>query len=385
MSGSAARGPLRILLQTASGQWIVLGMGAYGLFPDQVKAVLNPIVLRALEQAPPQVANQLAKLESAVKPSSNSTSTQASAPAPIIIHAPGSYGGRGWTITIVQFAVGAGLCVGGYAVVTNSLPDYCKELLPVTRNFFESTAKTLGQGILNLKQALEEQILGIVESQEELDRKLQENTDTVVDIQSELGEAREDLGALGESLERCESTLQESYGMHTFTTRGVKLLVRCVAGLLPNQDDFMGELNRFIKEGDAYPDDSLQVTKAQRQGGAGSKNNQLPPSTPQPYRRSTSGRYLTPDTTNSRRSSSSTLRRQSSSRIESMDDIQHLADMSTFDAASPSPMPRPLPQNQRSSSFPQAHNNDVGDKNDGRNSRENASYDRYGSFNEVVA
>jgi len=55
---------------------------------------------------------------------------------------------------------------------------------------------------------------------------------------------------LGESMDRCESTLMSSKMLQSYTSKGVTLLVRCVASMLPSNDRTVNELAQYIKDGE---------------------------------------------------------------------------------------------------------------------------------------
>jgi hypothetical protein len=305
MSG-IARGPLQLLLQSSGGQWILMGLGAFAFFPDKVKELVYPAFERAL-------ALEL--------PTSRSVGNHTAANTPIFIHTPSPTiidhrGEKGLGNTIVVYAIGAGACWVSYIVITNALPDAIKEMLPVTRKFFEKTAKTLGQGILNVKEVLEEKMLGLDKKQDDLVRKQDETHERVLDMKDELGEARVDLSTLGESLGRCETTLESSQHMHSYSTRGVKLLVRCLVGILPTNDLFLDDLADFLKDGQKFSDAPKSSAPASTPTNRlyRREQEQLPPVTPD------SSRYLQRRDSRESPSCSSSV----SSRLNPLNDINAL-------------------------------------------------------------
>jgi hypothetical protein len=188
-------------------------------------------------------------------------------PAPIIIHTPsptiigGGNGTKTWMGTIMYTAAGATACWAGYVVMVQLLPDTVGQFLPVTRTIFDKTSASLGKGILKCKTVLEEKIKQLAGQQEELGKKQDATNQTVSHIKSELGEARIDMSLLQSSLDRCEGSLEKSEGMHQFTARGVRLLVRCVANLMPEDQTTAHELARFIEE------EQKQLALEQNSGG----------------------------------------------------------------------------------------------------------------------
>lgn len=211
-TAAAARGPLGILLHNQAGQYILIGLGAYGLFPDKFQ--------RLFEYSP-----SLVKLLGSSSKDGDSSSRQSQ--APIIIHTPsptviGGYGNgsKTWLGTVAYAAVGAGACWAGYVVAVQLLPDAVGQFLPVTRNIFDKTTQSLGKGILTCKQVLEEKIAFLSGQADEMSKKQDETNKTVSHIKSELGEARIDLTMLQSSMNRCEGSLENSEGMQQYTLRG---------------------------------------------------------------------------------------------------------------------------------------------------------------------
>lgn len=214
-----------------------------GLFPEQVQKLLGPVLknygMSSLIEGRMGGAAE-------VGPSSNS--------APIIIHTPGPtiyHHGKGKEWGIVTYAiVGAGACWVGYAVCVQIMPDMVGKLLPVTRGIFDKTTQALSVGILNIKKVLEEKILGLSKQQDELGDKQDETNKNVSHIKSELGEARIDLNLLKGSLGRCEDSLGSIKGLQDYSSRGVKLLIRCIAGFVPDDANVIDDLARYLEEGD---------------------------------------------------------------------------------------------------------------------------------------
>merc|ERR1739841_226803 len=69
-------------------------------------------------------------------------------------------------------------------------------------------------------------------------------------LHRELGDARRDLDRLGDSMSRQESTLTASHKTMSYTSKGVTLLVRCVASMLPTTDRTVHDLAEYIKDGE---------------------------------------------------------------------------------------------------------------------------------------
>jgi len=241
MATAIARGPLKILLQNAAGQYLLLGVGVYTLFPNQVHKMLeySPRLMRLMDGS--------------MSGGGGDRRDDRRSRQPIIIHTPsptiiGGGGSKTWMGTIIYTAAGATACWASYVVVVQLLPESIGQFLPVTRTIFDKTSASLGKGILKCKTVLEEKIRELAGQQTELGKKQDATNNTVSHIKSELGEARIDMSMLASSLDRCEGSLEKSEGMQEFTARGVRLLVRCVANMLPDNQDTALELSQFIEE-----------------------------------------------------------------------------------------------------------------------------------------
>jgi len=261
---SVANGPMRLLLQSSSGQYILLGAGAYALFPEKVQQLLTSVFSRY-------------PLLGSSNFSDGRSQVATPPPAPIIIQTPSSSRDSSSLIpgtgTFVYAVVGAGVCWAGYIVCIELLPDAVTELLPVTKRAFQQATKALGEGISNVKEALEEQLLGLTKKQNELGHKQDETNKKVGGIQKDLHSARFDLNQLREALEQCQISLDNTQNMQGYTLRGVKLLVRCVTSILPddsrNEDGVMKEIDRFMRDGDEGDEaDSFESLP---------KSNEVPP------------------------------------------------------------------------------------------------------------
>lgn len=246
----AARGPLKVLLQTAGGQYLVLGIGIYGLFPEQVQKLLAPLLSKY-----PQLASSLVSSSTSKENEGGSSSS----PQQIIIHTPSPtfYHGnrRKGGLEIVAYAAAtAGVCWVGYIVCVRILPDAVTQMLPVTKGAFDKATHTLGQGILNVKQVLEEKIRGLSRKQDDLGKKQDETNEAVGDVKKELGEARFDLALLKEAMGECQDSLDTTQGMQAYTLKGVKLLVSCVSTFIPDEGKYLGDIAKFIQEGHGLDD-----------------------------------------------------------------------------------------------------------------------------------
>jgi len=245
MSAAAARGPLAFLLNSQTGQWVTIGMGAAYAFPEQAKMVLGDLGGYAT------LAKQMSGFTVPALDEKAVEKVAPSQPQSIIIHQtlPGSDQNKAVTL-LIKVAVGGTACWVGYMVLTNALPEYMQEFLPVTRKFFAKTSKFLVSSIEQVKNALEEQINAVIGKQDELSNKLDGTHASVEGLHKELGDARRDLDRLGDSMSRQESTLTASHKTMSYTSKGVTLLVRCVASMLPTNDRTVHDLAEYIKDGE---------------------------------------------------------------------------------------------------------------------------------------
>lgn len=255
MSAAAARGPLAFLLQSQTGQWVTISLGAMYAFPEQAKLVLGDLGNYAA------LAKQMSGF---AVPSLDDKAVVAAAPQPqsIIIHQTLPSHGKDQVVTLlIRVVIGGSACWLGYFALTNALPDYVQEFFPVTRKFFAKTSKFLVSSIEQVKNVLEEQINNVIRKQDDLSKKLDGTHDSVKGLHKELGDARDDLDKLGDSMARQESTLTASHKTMSYTSKGVTLLVRCVASMLPTNDRTVHDLAEYIKDGEEikkYEEKQLQ-------------------------------------------------------------------------------------------------------------------------------
>lgn len=141
----ATKGPLA----SALSQWLFLGFGTIVIFSGDnaaSHAVQNIIRL---------VGGNGAKLLGDVSSSSKNLTAQ----QPIVIHNippvirsdSNSAEKNGWRGIVIQFSIGAGACWVSYVLLSQLLPESIKELLPVTRQFFDQAVTSLGQGIIRVR------------------------------------------------------------------------------------------------------------------------------------------------------------------------------------------------------------------------------------------
>ena len=137
----ATKGPLA----SALSQWIFLGFGTVVLFSGDNAAT------QAVQNILRLVGGNGAKLLQ------DASSKNLMPQQPIVIHnmppAPSESitEKNGWRGELMKFAMGAGACWASYVVFSQLLPESLKELLPVTRQFFDQAVTSLGQGIIRVR------------------------------------------------------------------------------------------------------------------------------------------------------------------------------------------------------------------------------------------
>jgi hypothetical protein len=229
-------------MQSAGSQWLVVGFIGLGLLGgDKVRSLIQENLLKALSSSPSSIGQDTSRHLS-----------------PIVIHTGGGMhahsNSRGYVGLALQLTFGAASCWAAYAFISTLMPECIKEVLPVNRKLFDRAVKSLGEGIIHVKDSLSKQILSLIETQEELGEKQDKTLSEVILIRDDLHDARGDLSRMGESLTRCESSLSSSKRLQGYTSRGVRLLVRCVAALLPGNDQVLAELLQYIKEAEGMED-----------------------------------------------------------------------------------------------------------------------------------
>lgn len=246
VAAQLAKGPLSSTL----GQWLFIGFGTVVIFTGEngVSKAAQDIAKIAFKIVTGQSGDAL--LKDAALSSQHLRPQQ-----PIVIHniAPsersGSYSSRyGWG-TLIQLTMGAGACWAGYVVFSQLLPDSLKELLPVTRKFFDKAITSLGQGIIRVRDVLSEQIAVLGVKQDELSAKQDSTHAEVLGIKDNV----EDVMM---AISRCEESLVDATGRQTYMSRGVRLLVHCVGDLLRGSNPAVAEeLDRFSQLNAELDDD----------------------------------------------------------------------------------------------------------------------------------
>merc|ERR1712194_169620 len=107
--------------------------------------------------------------------------------------------------------------------------------------------------------------------QDDLSKKLDGTHDSVEGLHKKLGDTRGDLDKLGASMARQESTLSSSHKTTSYTSKGVTLLVRCVASLLPSNDRTVHDLAEDIQDGEEIKKHELKQDQQRRIANAALK------------------------------------------------------------------------------------------------------------------
>lgn len=155
---------------------------------------------------------------------------------------------NGWRGELMKFAMGAGACWASYVVFSQLLPESLKELLPVTRQFFDQAVTSLGQGIIRVRDVLSEQIAALGLKQDELSAKQDSTLDSVNGLKKDIGDVRLNIDDIAIAISRCESSLTDASGRQTYMSRGIRLLVQCVGDLLRNSNPTVAdELDQFSR------------------------------------------------------------------------------------------------------------------------------------------
>eukprot|EP00535_Pseudo-nitzschia_heimii_P007965 CAMPEP_0197178480 /NCGR_PEP_ID=MMETSP1423-20130617/3745_1 /TAXON_ID=476441 /ORGANISM="Pseudo-nitzschia heimii, Strain UNC1101" /LENGTH=319 /DNA_ID=CAMNT_0042628229 /DNA_START=373 /DNA_END=1332 /DNA_ORIENTATION=+ len=265
MSAAAARGPLAFLLQSQTGQWVTISLGAMYAFPEQAKMVLGDLGSYAA------LARQMSGFTVPTL-DDKAVAKAVHQPQSIIIHQTLPSDGKNQVVTLlIKVVIGGSACWLGYFALTNALPEYMQEFFPVTRKFFSRTSKFLVSSIEQVKTVLEEQIGVVSRKQDDLSKKLDGTHDSVEGLHKKLGDTRGDLDKLGASMARQESTLTNSYKTTSYTSKGVTLLVRCVASLLPSNDRTVHDLAEYIQDGEEIRKHELKQEQQRRIANAALK------------------------------------------------------------------------------------------------------------------
>src|SRR5210317_1993046 len=153
---TAAQVALKGPLSTALGQYLFLGFGTFVIFTGDngVSKAAREIATIALKLTTGKDLSSLllgeASLANSVFSGKNGTNNHGGGGgAPIVIHniqpssSDSSSSNRnllnrnGWTGTLIHLTLVSGTCWTAYIIFSQYLPEQIKELLPVTRKYFE--------------------------------------------------------------------------------------------------------------------------------------------------------------------------------------------------------------------------------------------------------
>jgi hypothetical protein len=231
MAGRAAQGAT---VQLPLGQLAIVGLGAYAITnPDKFFYTL-------------QKGTQFLLAD---RPASSDRGSQ----QPIVIHqVTSSQAGRSLSGYIIQLTVGAGFCWGSYMLLVNVLPEAAKGMLPVTTTVFNRAVVSLGNAVINLKDNLMEQILGLSKKQDDLGDRQNETHSEVLHVKGNIDDLKGDMGKVKDSVNQCRISLAESERRTSYIARGVHLLTRGVSTILSQDDDLLYELLQFNRAGEEF-------------------------------------------------------------------------------------------------------------------------------------
>jgi len=242
-----SKGPL----SSALGQWAVLGIGTYVVVASgdgnnvlsRAAHELAGVAFRILTG----VSREASLLREEAALAGRHYAAEIASRQPMVIYQRDSRSG-GWIMTIVHVGLGATACWTAYVILSNFVPDAIKELMPVTRKYFETAVTSLGQGILRVREALTEQLVVLGMKQEELAKKQGQVHDDVLGLRDDLGDVRRHVDDIAIAISRCEGSLTDAAGRQTYMSKGVQLLVKCVGDLLrPGNPEVAEELDRFSR------------------------------------------------------------------------------------------------------------------------------------------
>ncbi|KAL7451248.1 hypothetical protein ACHAWC_003073, partial [Mediolabrus comicus] len=166
----------------------------------------------------------------------------------------------------IHLTLVSGTCWTAYIIFSQYLPEQIKELLPVTRKYFEGAVTSLGQGIIRVRDALGEQIKMLSNKTDALADKQNETHNEVLGLKDDIGDVRVNIDDIALAISRCESSLGDAAGRQTYMSRGVRLLVQCVGDLLrPSNPAVAAELEHFATLSTEEMDDDFYY----RDGGNG--------------------------------------------------------------------------------------------------------------------
>lgn len=287
---------LIFFFSAALGQWAFLGFGTFVIFTGDngVSRAAREIAGIALKLTTGKDYALLLSEASLAKGLANNTPNNQT---PIVIHniqpSDGSSNNRnllsrgGWTGTLIHLTLVSGTCWGAYIIFSQFLPEQIKELLPVTRKYFEGAVTSLGQGIIRVRDALGEQIKNLGIKTDLLAEKQDDTHREVLGLKDDIGDVRLNIDDIAVAISRCESSLDDAAGRQTYMSRGVRLLVQCVGDLLRSSNPAVAdELDHFANlsadelDNDFYYKDGGVNTPMARDNNRRAVTTYHPPSSP---------------------------------------------------------------------------------------------------------
>lgn len=236
-----AKGPL----SSALGQYVFIGFGTFVIFTGDngVSKAAQDIGRIAFKLMTGQNGSAASLLFDGDAAKSSLLASQLQ--QPIVIHnvnpaGDGAYRSSSSSLSmrgisvLFQVTLGAGCCWVSYVALSQLLPEHLKELLPVTRKFFDTAITSLGQGIIRVRDALSAQIAALSRKQDELATKQDSTHASVLGLRGDVGDVRSEIDEISLAIARCETSLIDAAGRQTYVNRGVRLLVQCVGDMVRN-------------------------------------------------------------------------------------------------------------------------------------------------------
>jgi len=230
MSAAGVRGPL----SSTFSQWSVLGLGALGLYgnDDFCSSILRGIQKVLLGDGGKYLMQSFG----------NTSNHNPTPQLPIVIQNGNASGKSNGVWLVVQLGFGTLVCWGSFVLMGQLLPDAFKNVLPVTKKVFDVAVVNLGKAVVNVRDALQEQILGVERKQDELVNKVDDTHDEILHVKDSVND-------LGDMVYRCERTLNEGERRQLYTAKGVRLVLRCISSILPASSKFNSDLDQYYRQG----------------------------------------------------------------------------------------------------------------------------------------
>lgn len=263
MSGPAAARAAGGPLNSALGQWAVLGLGAYVVAgPDKAGELFRGGMSLAMN------------IFGDAATSGNNRRAPHAQQQPIVIHSSSAPAQTASKLgAALRIFLGAGLLWGSYALLTSIpwIPDSIKAALPVTRALFERAVSTLAASITAVHDTLSSQISALATGQDDLAARQDATLGEVEAARSDLAELRGDADDVRGALGRCEESLGRADRRTSYAARGVELLVRALRAVLPAEAAaaLVEELEEFARSAPPEEEEGDGGNKGDVESGRG--------------------------------------------------------------------------------------------------------------------